>query len=428
MKLRPLVWLPLLLTLHLALALGYRAALPPLNWPDEPAHLNHVRAVAGGEILPIMEPGAWAPAELEAFKKSHFSGVTSEDPVLLRFAYEHHQPPLYYLLAAAVWRLDPRPELVKLVNLALSCLVLCLPLALARARGWVDRWHALLATLFLALSPMRCFMAVSIGNGVLAELIFGVYTVALAARCHPALVGAVIGVGSLANISVLLAIPLYLLWLRLDGEDRSWHGTIRSGAIAMTIALAILLPWIGHNIFAYGPGDPLALATGALGSDAETAAALGAERPRLTLLGEHGVGVFSWRLFASWWGAFGWMEMFPDPRLVPVYLGLTAIVIAGLFIRWRRPDEGRDEARRWIAWSGGAVALAAAAVAVYSLADFQPQGRYLFLVSVASSVLFAFGLRAATRPRSALFASAVVLILVGANVFNLRWVIPWYLQ
>ena len=83
---------------------------------------------------------------------------------------------------------------------------------------------------------------------------------------------------------------------------------------------------------------------------------------------------------------------------------------------------------RWIAWSGGAVALAAAAVAVYSLADFQPQGRYLFLVSVASSVLFAFGLRAATRPRTALFASAVVLILVGANVFNLRWVIPWYLQ
>ena len=177
-----------------------------------------------------MEPGAWAPAELERLKKSHFAGVSSDDPVLLKFAYENHQPPLYYLLAAAVWRLDPRPELVKLVNLALSCLVLCLPLALARACGWEDGWHALLATVILALSPMRCFMAVSIGNGVLAELIFGVYTVALAARCHPALVGAVIGVGSLANISMLLAIPLYLLWVGLDGEDRSWREILRSRA------------------------------------------------------------------------------------------------------------------------------------------------------------------------------------------------------
>ena len=65
---------------------------------------------------------------------------------------------------------------------------------------------------------------------------------------------------------------------------------------------------------------------------------------------------------------------------------------------------------------------------IYSLVDFQPQGRYLFLVSIASSVLFAFGLRTATRPRTTLLASAVILILVGTNIFNLRWVIPWYLQ
>ena len=132
-----------------------------------------------------MEPGAWAPAELEALRKHHFDGVASDDPALLRFAYEHHQPPLYYLLAAVVWRLAPQPELVKLLNLGLSCLVLCLPLALARTRGWEDGWHVLLATVILALSPMRCFMAVSIGNGVLAELIFGVYTVAIAAGCPP---------------------------------------------------------------------------------------------------------------------------------------------------------------------------------------------------------------------------------------------------
>ncbi len=428
MKLQPVVWLPILLALHLALALGYRAALPVFNWPDEPAHLNHVRAVAGGEILPVMKPGAWAPAELEALKKRHFTGVSSDDPALLKLTYEHHQPPLYYLLAAAVWRLVPRPDFVKLVNLVLSCLVLCLPLALARARGWADGWHALLATVVLALSPMRCFMAVSIGNGVLAELIFGVYTVAIAAGCPAALVGVIIGIGALAKIPMLLALPLYVLWLVFDRDNRSRREILRSGAVASAVALAIMLPWIGHNIAAYGPGDPLSLATGAFGSDAETASALGTERPRLTLIGEDGVGPFAWRLFASWWGAFGWMEIFPDPKLVPVYLGLTAIVLMGLFIRWRRPNEGRDEARRWIAWSLGAVASAVAAVSVYSLSDFQPQGRYLFVVSLASSLLFAIGLRAATRRWTPLFAWTVVLILIGTNIFNLRWVIPWYLQ
>ncbi len=60
MKVRPVIWLPLLLALHIALALGYRAALPLFNWPDEPAHLNHVRAVATGDLVPTMAPGAWA--------------------------------------------------------------------------------------------------------------------------------------------------------------------------------------------------------------------------------------------------------------------------------------------------------------------------------------------------------------------------------
>ncbi|MDX2438173.1 MAG: hypothetical protein QNL88_14115 [Acidobacteriota bacterium] len=433
MELRPVFWLPLLLALHIALALGYRAVLPLFNWPDEPAHLNRVRAVASGDVLPTMEPGAWAPAELEALKQRHFADVTSDDPMLLRFAYEHHQPPVYYVLAAVVWRLAPRPELVKLVNLALSCLVVCVPLALARARGWKDRWPALLATVLLALSPMRCFMAVSIGNGVLTELLFGVFTVAIAARCPPALVGTIIGIGTLTQIPMLLALPLYLVWLRLDGEGPSWRGIVRSGAVASAVVLAVVLPWIGHNVLAYGAGDPLALEVGAFGSDAETAVAMGAQRPRLTLLGEHGIGAFSWRLFTSWWGAFGWMEMFPDPWAALVYLGLTAVVLVGLIIGWREPERtristDRDEVRRLIAWNWCAVALATTAVAVYSLADFQPQGRYLLLVSIASSILFGVGARAAMGRRTALFASAAVLILVATNIFNLRWVIPWYLQ
>lgn len=425
MKPRPVVWLPLLLALHIALALGYLAALPLFNWPDEPAHLNHVRAVADGDTLPTMTPGAWAPAELEELKRSHFTGVTSDDPAILQLTYEHHQPPLYYLPAALVWRLAPRPELVKLLNLIFSCLVVCLPLALARARGCEDGWRPLLAAGLLALSPMRCFMAVSIGNGVLSELFFGVYTVAIAARCHPALVGAVIGAGALTQTSMLLALPLYLVWLRLDGRDRSWRGTIRPGAIAAAVSLAIVLPSVGHNIAAYGAADPLALGIGAFGSDTETAAALGSPRPRLTPLGEHGAGAFSWRLFCSWWGTFGWMEIFPDLRAALIYLGLTAMALVGLIIRWR--DAGDDE-RRLTAWCSCTVAVAITAVAVYSMTDWQPQGRYLFLVSLSSSVLFAIGLRATAGRRPALLAIAVVLTLICTNIFNLRWVIPWYLQ
>ncbi len=428
MKVRPVIWLPLLLALHIALALGYRAALPLFNWPDEPAHLNHVRAVATGDLVPTMAPGAWAPARLEALKKSHFVGVAYDDPAIETLTYEHHQPPIYYLLAAAVWRLVPSPDVTKSVNLALSCLVVCLPLALARARGWEDQWLALLATVLLALSPMRCFMAVSIGNGVLSELIFGVYTVALAARCRPAVVGAIVGVGTLTQIPVLLALPLYLIWLWLDDEHPPLRAIIRSGVVASAVAMAVVLPWIGHNVLSYGPEDPFALSVGAFGSDTETAAELGVLRPHLTLSGEHGIGVFSARLFASWWGTFGWMEITPDQRATLVYLGLSAAVFLGLIIRWRSPGPDRNEARRWIAWSSCALALTTTAVALYSLADWQPQGRYLFLVSMASSVLFAIGLGSITERRTAWVAGATALALITVNCFNLRWVIPWYLQ
>lgn len=355
----------LLVAIHVALSLGYRSAVPLFNWPDEPAHLNHVRAVAAGELLPTMRPGAWSPRILRDLVGRHFDGAGPDDLRVLQLTYEHHQPPLYYLLAAAVWRGTGRADAVKLVNLGLSSLVVLLPFAVARARRWSDPWRAVVAGSLLAVHPMRCFLAVGVGNGVLAELLFGLFVVAACARLRALTVGVVIGLGVLTKVSVLVALPLYVGWCRLDGSSRSWRRAVVKGSVAGAATVAISLPWVAHNVSVYGLSDPLALRSGAFGSADETVAAGDDRRPTLELRGEHGLVRFAATLYQSWWGTFGWMEMVPDRRALTVYGGVTLLALVGL---WR--CRGRPTVDRTLtSWSGVAVASMVAAVVLYSLVD-----------------------------------------------------------
>jgi hypothetical protein len=256
-----------------------------------------------------------------------------------------------------------------------------------------------------------------------------VYTATLAARCRPAVVGAVIGAGALVKASMLIALPLYPLWLVLDRRGGGRQSTVGPTLIATVVAIAVLSPWLTHNVLDHGFGDPLALSAGAFGSGDASKAELGAERPRLTVGGEHGLAGFTRILFASWWGTFGWMEMAPDPRVMPVYVALTAAVLIGLGLAIRRASPGDPGfgLQTLLPWSVAAVAAVIVAIAVYSRFDFQPQGRYLLLASLPSSVVFAVGLRAIGSRWTSAVIGAVAAALIAVNLFNILWVIPWYL-
>lgn len=413
-------WLPAAILVHATLAIGYLSTIPAFNWPDEPAHLAYVLALADGHGLPVMTPDGWAEEELERLKRDHFNGVSPRDPRVTGITYEAHQPPLYYAVAALLFHLTESLTVVRLLNLLLSCAVVALTAVIAWAAFPDDRWIAPSATVLIALHPMRCAMAVSIGNDPAIELVWAVFLLAMVRLWRPLSIGVVVGTGVLVKAGAVLAIPLYGAWLWIVGPRHRW---LRSAVTAGGVALLVAGPWIARNVALYGWTDPFAVAAGALGFDHP--------RPQLALVGEHGIAIFIWRCFQSWWGTFGWMEMLPDQRALAVYLFLSAAAASGLgvwFVRRRRSGSACSRADRIVAWSIAAHVVLLIALVLYSRYDFQAQGRYLLVLSPASVMLIAFGLRELTGRWMALAAIAAGTALLWVNVLNLRHVIPWYLS
>ena len=176
----------MLVVVHACLALLYLEALPLFNWPDEPAHFNYVRSLSEGSAPGAMDASVWRPEELERLKRSHFEGVDPQGTDTAAIRYEAHQPPLYYALGALIYAAAGRREAVKLLNLLLSSAVILVIFVVGRRLFPERPAIAWAACLLAALVPTRCFMAVSIGNTVAAELCFAVLVLALATGCRPA--------------------------------------------------------------------------------------------------------------------------------------------------------------------------------------------------------------------------------------------------
>lgn len=435
----PSAWLAAALILHAAVSLGYMQALPLFNWPDEPAHFNVVRELAAGGGFGVMAPGVWEPEVLERLKTNHFRGL--EDPLasseIAGLRYEAHQPPLYYLAAAGVYRIWPSPTGLKLFNLLLSCVGVGIAFVLASRLAPDELWIRVLAATFLALLPSRCFLAVSIGNDVAAELLFGLFLLAVVSGASAWRVGLLAGVGLLIKANLVLMLPLYGVWLlarrfalRARTSSSALRDLWRPWLLACALAVTIASPWLVRNIVLYGWTDPLAVSAGALGWQTSVGAAVEAGRPGLTAAGTHGLASFFAILYQSWWGVFGWMEMFPEGRVLAVYLLLTGLALAGwVLLVLRRSSRftlasaptGTD---LWLAASLGAFA---AALVLYSLFDFQPQGRYLLTAAAGSAVLFARGLALLLGRFVPWGVVAVALSLLAINFHSIRHVIPWYL-
>lgn len=434
----PGAWLAAALVLHVVVSVGYLEALPLFNWPDEPAHFNVVRDLAAGSGFGVMAPGVWQPEALERLKTDHFQGLgdplASSEIEALR--YEAHQPPLYYLAAASLYRVWPSPNGLKLLNLLLSCLGVVVAFVFARRLEPERPSVWVIAATFLALLPSRCFLAVSIGNDVASEVVFGLFLLAVVNGATAWRVGLLAGAGLLIKASLIVMLPLYGLWLLLrarasdattvsSAEWRFW----RPWLISCALAVAVASPWLARNVVLYGWTDPLAISAGALGwhvpgIEGEV------ERSGLMLAGPHGVASFLSILYQSWWGVFGWMEMFPERRILAVYILLTGLAAAG----WVRllPLRGSRailSARTVVGnlWIVASLSTFAAALVIYSLSDFQPQGRYLLTAAAASAVLFARGLAGLLGRFVSWGTATVALSLLIVNLRSIRHVIPWYL-
>src|SRR3972149_4171387 len=98
--LRRRVGLGLITACYGLLVVLYAVTVPRCNAPDEPAHFNYVRHLAERAELPVLAAGDYDFEYLERLKAARFPAQMPIDAL----RYEAHQPPLYYLLGAAVFR------------------------------------------------------------------------------------------------------------------------------------------------------------------------------------------------------------------------------------------------------------------------------------------------------------------------------------
>jgi 4-amino-4-deoxy-L-arabinose transferase-like glycosyltransferase len=387
-----------------ALAFGYAVLTPAWENPDEPAHYNYVAFVAETGGLPELKPGDWDSALLERVK----NGTLQPGDSIGAIQYENWQPPLFYLLAAPVYRLGDTAAALERLRLFDALLgALTLVVGYATARRALPAVAALALPLTLAGIPMFTAVSAGLSADPLANLLSASVLLLLVVRLrHVAshdgrwavTTGATIGFGLLTKLAVGIYLPLALAVIAIRSTR-----VLREAAILLAVASALCVPWLVHQVTTYGLTDPLALTRHA---------AVVADQPRFPGLSAGYVGDFLTISFHSFWAQFGWMAIVAPIRLYAVW-GLVSVLAAlGLAIERRR---FADPVWRLML---GTTLVAFVAYVGYNLSFEQFQARYLFTGIVAIALLMVAGWSKWWGGRAALLVSVALVVLNGYALFR----------
>lgn len=373
-------WLALIIIAYVVIASLYAVRVPAWQAPDEPAHYNYIHELASTGQFPVLQMGDYDEAYLEHLKSQRFPPSLPIDPV----RYEAHQPPLYYVLASAVFRLTQGQLLfLRLFSVALGAIFVVLTYEIARQIYPQRAAVRLAAAAFVAFLPMHVAMAASVNNDALAEvLLAGILLLSmhyvkgwLLGSDQPGwlqalALGLLLGMALVTKVSAYVAIPVVLAALIIAGYEarrvakypggrnplnaplpgssgaalRSSPATLHSSlstlfthaVLIFLPALLIALPWYVRNAQLYGHLDFLArrwhdtVVVGQLRTgDFLAQAGLGGLVERM--------GVWS---FDSFWGVFGWMGVWMDGRLYTALLAFSLATGVGCLALFMRKVEG----------------------------------------------------------------------------------------
>ena len=437
-----------ILLAYAVLALLYAQQVPAWQAPDEPAHFNYVHELASTGQFPILRQGDYNQAYLEQLTTEEFPPQLSVASV----RYEAHQPPLYYLLAAGIFRATNGSLLaLRLWSAALGALLVLLVYAIGRLVFPRHASLALAAAAFTAFLPMHVAMAASVNNDALAEVMLAAIVWASIRLLRHGLdsdettpwreallLGVLLGLALVTKVSAYVGIPVALaapLWVWWNQRRRS-RGTARfpwrSLALIVGPALLLSLPWYVRNAQVYGHGD-----------------ILGRRWHDLVVVGQLRTADFVARLgmddlaqrFLVWthdsfWGVFGWLGAWMDNRVYTALLAFSLAVAAGAgaaLLRRQRVDSGArsgglSSLARASAFQRGALGLLALAtlgtVAIYlsyNALFVQTQGRYLFPALPAISLAVAIGWRQVVQRRAAARVAAGLVLLAALAAAGWGW-------
>jgi hypothetical protein len=355
----------------LLIRIVFALAVPTEFGPDEAAHVNYVRYVYENRSLPV-----------------HSTELRS---AILERGWEHHQPPLYYVMLAPVYGLARDVagldragtfRVLRLFTIPFWCITLWLGV---RVWSRMRIQGALAGSIFLCmlcLLPSYAFVSAMVTNdALLAALAAGVFCLLAGTRG----VGRSLGVGVLLGLALLtktstmfLVIPIpVLLLLRWVSGDATRKQTGADLALMLVPAMILFGPLALRNQELYGS------VMGVTGIDYP-------EFPWSS--GLHAFTHSCKFLMTTFWAVAGpWNGV----RFAPfIGMGLTGISLASLaygVARHRRSllDAVPRECLWYLVAAGVGIAVIVAATMRVGLIYNQAQGRFLFPYLVPIAIYFA---------------------------------------
>ncbi|MEM4724342.1 MAG: DUF2142 domain-containing protein [Candidatus Hadarchaeum sp.] len=437
-----------LVIVYIALGVLYALSTPLWQAPDEPAHYNYVRYVAENRRLPVLQMGDFPVAYLEEIKAKRFPPEMSIEPI----RYESWQPPLYYVLAAGLLvparslPLASQVWLLRLFSVLLGAGVIAV--AYSTAREIFPNYPSLAwgTAAFAAAVPMYVATTAAISNDALAELLVG----GVLLSCVRALkrgvtartvvwLGLLAGLGLLAKMSVVIAVPLVMATVWLDARRTKHESEGQGWAFHILLFLGVTLlvcgVWFVRNGMTYGWNDLLIWR--------RHGEVVQGQLTTAQYLAENGwkrwIGALMRVTFQSFWAQFGWMAVPVDRRIYQALWLLCVLSAVGLALFVVRQVRRQNKAvpsngilpDRLEPWQWEALGLLGLLL-VFSLFSYlwynarfvQFQGRYLFTALVPLGLAFALGLAELVgggheRELAALLGFAALLALA------LRLVMGW---
>lgn len=435
---------------YLLVAGLYASLTPAWQAPDEPAHYNYVRQLAGG-VMPVITPGDYDQEYQGLVISSRFDRKYSVDS----FEYEDHQPPLYYLIQAPIFlgtggALRP----LRLVSVILGAGVVALSYLIARRLFPEREWLAWTTAAFVAFLPQHVAMMAAVNNDSLAELLIAsillmLLVIVVDQRGNGLSIrgpditlkwwlglGILLGLGFLTKATVYIMAPIIgvvLLWL-FWGD---WRTLLRNALFVFGPAFLLGIVWWGRNMIVYGGLD-------LLGTAAHNVVVVG--QPRTAeWIAERGLGATLVALFKttfqSFWGQFGWMGVVMPSWVYQPLLLFSLLTILGLIgvvalargrTYWAESaDRGSGQAAAIMIVSA-TLALSLLLFLGYNVTFVQHQGRYLFpgLIPIALGVAvgwsFLIGPLSARWPKIAyLLPVALALALFALDLLALfQFILP----
>lgn len=372
--------------------------------PDEGAHISYVRYVAEEGRLPRFEG---------------YAGV----------GYEAHQPPLYYMLAAQMWKLGeimplPPARVVRMLSMLFGIFLVVTVYRVGRLLMPEVPAVAFVSAGVAALMPMHIAICSAVNNDSLANLLFALvlaefallYTQSKPSRWIAPRMGLWAGLAGLTKVTALLLVPAmvvgWLLVARTRGM-RPWLGML----VSVGIALTLMFPWFVRNMQLYD--DPLLLKaferTFAGTARAEQFLQAGAS------MGAYLQQVADWT-YRSFWFAYGTPQTAAKglPNFLPdrLYLVLGVwhlLALLGFVLSlWREREWFAEGAMRWWAVAGVLFLLVLGAFVRFILTYFQTQGRYLYPALVPMVLAFAIGWRSLFPEHLRMAADGILLLTLFA--------------